>query len=157
MVARTHEGTINLRYLAPPAAVLAMLLGLVVSPIFPLGLIIPGGYLLAIVAGSVLTGGGLPMSARLRLPLVYATMHCSWGWGFLTSPKKLSRPPSLTPRTPRTPPHSGGVLLERRGVRRAPATGRRRVHKSPTPQRTHVVRRRMAPCPPPTLPAWYGG
>jgi succinoglycan biosynthesis protein ExoA len=46
----------------------------------------------AIVAGSVLTGGGLPLSSRLWLPVVYATMHCSWGWGFLTSPKKLSRP-----------------------------------------------------------------
>ncbi|MFG2074022.1 Glycosyltransferase, catalytic subunit of cellulose synthase and poly-beta-1,6-N-acetylglucosamine synthase [Nonomuraea maritima] len=93
VVARTHEGTINLRYLAPPAAVLAMLLGLVVSPFFPLGLVIPGGYALAIVAGSVVTGSGLPLSARLRLPLVYAAMHCSWGWGFLTSPKALASPP----------------------------------------------------------------
>ncbi|MDP4506689.1 glycosyltransferase family 2 protein [Nonomuraea turcica] len=93
VVARTHDGTINLRYLAPPAAVLAMLLGLVVAPFFPLALVIPGGYALAIVAGSVVTGGGLSPAARLRLPIVYATMHCSWGWGFLTSPKKLARPP----------------------------------------------------------------
>jgi hypothetical protein len=93
VVARTHDGTINLRYLAPPAAVLAMLLGLVVAPFFPLALVIPGGYALAIVAGSVVTGGRLSTAARLRLPIVYATMHCSWGWGFLTSPKKLARPP----------------------------------------------------------------
>ncbi|MEO3886258.1 glycosyltransferase family 2 protein [Nonomuraea sp. B5E05] len=93
VVARTHEGTINLRYLAPPGAVLAMLLALVASPFFPLALVVPGGYALAIVAGSALTGSGLPAAAKLRLPIVYATMHCSWGWGFLTSPRKLARPP----------------------------------------------------------------
>ncbi|MFI6501504.1 glycosyltransferase family 2 protein [Nonomuraea typhae] len=93
VVARTHEGTINLRYLAPPAAVVAMALGLIVSPFFPLALIVPGGYLLAIAAGSALTGGGMSTAAKLRLPLVYAAMHVSWGWGFLTSPRKLARPP----------------------------------------------------------------
>ncbi|MFF4411339.1 ExoA family glycosyltransferase [Streptosporangium sp. NPDC001559] len=93
VVARTHEGTINLRYLAPPAAVLAILLGLVVSPFFWPGLLLPGGYLAAILAGSALTGSGLPTSALLRLPLVYMTMHMSWGWGFLTSPRSLVKPP----------------------------------------------------------------
>ncbi|NUR83310.1 MAG: glycosyltransferase family 2 protein [Nonomuraea sp.] len=92
VVARTHEGTINLRYLAPPAAVLGVVLGLLAAPFLPITLILPGGYLLAIVAGSVLTGGGLPLPAWVRLPLVYATMHMSWGWGFLTSPRKLARP-----------------------------------------------------------------
>ncbi|TQS17826.1 glycosyltransferase family 2 protein [Microbispora hainanensis] len=92
VVSRTHQGTINLRYLAPPAAVAAMALGLVVSPFFLPGLIIPGGYLLAILAGSVLTGRGLPGAALVRLPVVYATMHVSWGTGFLTSPPKLSKP-----------------------------------------------------------------
>ncbi|MDR8408496.1 glycosyltransferase family 2 protein [Nonomuraea sp. 3-1Str] len=92
VVSRTHEGTINLRYLAPPAAVLAIALGLVVSPFFPLGLVIPGGYALAIVVGSVLTGSGHPAAVKAKLPLVYATMHLSWGWGFLTSPRKLARP-----------------------------------------------------------------
>ncbi|MBG0813377.1 glycosyltransferase family 2 protein [Planomonospora sp. ID82291] len=92
VVARTHEGTINLRYLAPPTAVLAMLAGLLVAPFFWPGLLIPGGYVAAIVAGSAVTGSGLPTGALLRLPLVYATMHLSWGWGFLTSPASLARP-----------------------------------------------------------------
>ncbi|WP_214408932.1 glycosyltransferase family 2 protein [Sphaerisporangium fuscum] len=91
VVSRTHEGTINLRYLAPPLAVVAMLLGLVVSPFFWPGLLIPGGYAAAILLGSVLTGRGLPGAALARLPLVYATMHLSWGWGFLTSPPGLAR------------------------------------------------------------------
>ncbi|WP_440067624.1 ExoA family glycosyltransferase [Streptosporangium sp. OZ121] len=92
VVARTHEGTINLRYLAPPLAVLAILAGLVVSPFFWPGLLIPGGYLAAILAGSAVTGSGLPASALVRLPLVYVTMHMSWGWGFLTSPRRLGKP-----------------------------------------------------------------
>ncbi|MBX6383562.1 MAG: glycosyltransferase family 2 protein [Microbispora sp.] len=92
VVARTHQGTINLRYLAPPTAVAAMALGLVVSPFFWPGLLIPGAYLAAILAGSVVTGRGLPPAAFVRLPLVYATMHISWGTGFLTSPPKLSKP-----------------------------------------------------------------
>ncbi|MFB9675272.1 glycosyltransferase family 2 protein [Streptosporangium vulgare] len=92
VVARTHEGTINLRYLAPPLAVLAILAGLAVSPFFWPGLLIPGGYLAAILAGSAVTGSGLPAPAFARLPLVYVTMHMSWGWGFLTSPRRLGRP-----------------------------------------------------------------
>ncbi|MGS2643176.1 glycosyltransferase [Streptosporangium sp. LJ11] len=92
VVARTHEGTINLRYLAPPLAVLAILAGLVVSPFFWPGLLIPGGYLAAILAGSAVTGSGLPASALARLPLVYVAMHMSWGWGFLTSPRRLGKP-----------------------------------------------------------------
>ena len=74
------------------AAVL-VLLGVLVAPFFPLGLVIPGGYVVAIGAGSALTGSGLPTAAKFRLPLVYAAMHLSWGWGFLTSPRKLARAP----------------------------------------------------------------
>ncbi|MFS1297687.1 glycosyltransferase family 2 protein [Streptosporangium longisporum] len=92
VVARTHEGTINLRYLAPPLAVLAILVGLLVSPFFWPGLLIPGGYVAAILAGSAVTGSGLPTPALARLPLVYMTMHMSWGWGFLTSPRRLGKP-----------------------------------------------------------------
>ncbi|GII69968.1 succinoglycan biosynthesis protein exoa [Sphaerisporangium melleum] len=106
VVARTHEGTINLRYLAPPLAVAAMLLGVLISPFYWPGLLIPGAYLAAILAGSLATGRGLPTAALARLPLVYATMHLSWGWGFLTSPPGLSkapRPAHTTPSTP-TPP-----------------------------------------------------
>ncbi|WP_204059885.1 glycosyltransferase family 2 protein [Microbispora corallina] len=91
VVSRTHQGTINLRYLAPPTAVAAMAAGLVASPFFWPGLLIPGAYVAAILAGSVLTGRGLPPAALARLPLVYATMHLSWGTGFLTSPPKLSK------------------------------------------------------------------
>jgi hypothetical protein len=47
-------------------------------------------------------GKGLPLGARLRIPLALATMHMSWGWGYLTSPRSLakkviaSRRPAIT-------------------------------------------------------------
>ncbi|WP_329410611.1 glycosyltransferase family 2 protein [Streptomyces sp. NBC_00704] len=92
VVARYHEGSINLRYLAPPAAVCAIAAGIVVgATLTPLGFVIPAGYLAAIAAGSLPAGRGLPAKARLQIPVALATMHMSWGLGFLTSPKALAR------------------------------------------------------------------
>lgn len=92
VVARYHSGSINLRYLAPPTAVCAIAVGLVVgATLTPLGFVIPAGYLAAITAGSVPAGKGLPWKARVRIPVALATMHMSWGFGFLTSPRSLAR------------------------------------------------------------------
>ncbi|MEU0073050.1 glycosyltransferase family 2 protein [Streptomyces sp. NPDC006332] len=92
VVARYHQGSINLRYLAPPTAVCAIAAGIVVgAALTPWGFVIPGGYLAAIALGSVPAGKGLPLKARLQIPVALATMHMSWGWGFLTSPKSLAK------------------------------------------------------------------
>ncbi|WP_405617291.1 glycosyltransferase family 2 protein [Streptomyces sp. NBC_01508] len=92
IVARFHSGSINLRYLAPPVAVCANVVGVVVGLAFtPWALIVPGGYLAAIVVGSIPAGKGLPPKARLQIPLALATMHMSWGAGFLTSPRSLAK------------------------------------------------------------------
>ncbi|MEU6817313.1 glycosyltransferase family 2 protein [Streptomyces sp. NPDC046860] len=92
VVARYHEGSINLRYLAPPAAVCAIAAGVVAGvALTPWAFVIPGGYLAAIALGSVPAGKGLPAKARLQIPVALATMHMSWGFGFLTSPKALAR------------------------------------------------------------------
>ncbi|MEV0963330.1 glycosyltransferase family 2 protein [Streptomyces sp. NPDC049910] len=106
VVARYHSGSINLRYLAPPAAVCAIAAGLVVGAVLtPLGFVVPAGYLAAITAGSVPAGKGLPWKARVRIPVALATMHMSWGFGFLTSPRSLakkvieSRRPAVTAPT----------------------------------------------------------
>jgi glycosyltransferase involved in cell wall biosynthesis len=98
VVAREHRGTVNLRYLAPPVAVLAMTAG-AAAGIFglPWGWLLPGGYAAALVVGAGLTGRGLPLSALLRLPVVYAAMHVAWGIGFLTSPPGLGRRRPLEP------------------------------------------------------------
>ncbi|MFH8582389.1 glycosyltransferase family 2 protein [Streptomyces zaomyceticus] len=92
VVARYHQGSINLRYLAPPAAVCAIAAGVVVGAVLtPLGFVVPAGYLAAITAGSLPAGKGLSIGARLRIPVALATMHMSWGYGFLTSPRSLAR------------------------------------------------------------------
>ena len=92
VVGREHQGTLNLRYLAPPIAVVAIVAGVLAGALgFWPAWIVPGGYALALIAGSVPTGRGLPLSAWLRLPIVYATMHLSWGVGFLVSPPSLGR------------------------------------------------------------------
>lgn len=92
VVARYHSGSINLRYLAPPVAVCAIAAGIVVGAVVtPWALLVPGGYLAAIAAGSVPAGKGLSLKARLRIPVALATMHMTWGYGFLTSPRSLAK------------------------------------------------------------------
>ncbi|MFG2895146.1 glycosyltransferase family 2 protein [Streptomyces sp. NPDC048248] len=92
VVARYHSGSINLRYLAPPTAVCAIAAGVVVgAALTPWGFVVPGGYLAAIVAGSVPAGKGLSLKARAQIPVALATMHMTWGFGFLTSPRALAR------------------------------------------------------------------
>lgn len=87
-VIRSHKGTVNYRYLAPPIAVvistLSLIAGLVVNPI---GFIPVALYVVGNISGSLVIGKS--WSERIRLPAVLATMHFSWGIGFLTSPKKL--------------------------------------------------------------------
>lgn len=91
VVSRHHEGTINLRYLAPPAMVLgtttAVLVGLVWAPAW----LVPVAYGASVVVGGVAITSGEPARTRLVAPLVLATMHWSWGVGFLTSPRSLAR------------------------------------------------------------------
>ncbi|QBI22061.1 glycosyltransferase family 2 protein [Egibacter rhizosphaerae] len=53
------------------------------------GWVAPLGYLLAVLGASAAAGRGLEPGARLRLPLVFATMHGCWAVGFLTSPRDL--------------------------------------------------------------------
>jgi glycosyltransferase involved in cell wall biosynthesis len=92
VVTRYHRGSVNLRYLAAPAALLANLAGVLVGAVLvPWALLLPAAYAVGIVAGSVPPGRGLPGGARIRIPLALATMHMCWGFGFLTSPRSLAR------------------------------------------------------------------
>ncbi|WP_405872578.1 glycosyltransferase family 2 protein [Streptomyces zaomyceticus] len=110
VVARYHQGSINLRYLAPPAAVCAIAAGVVVGAVLtPLGFVVPVGYLAAITAGSLPAGKGLAIGARLRIPVALATMHMSWGYGFLTSPRSLARK-VVASRRPAVPAGEPGTV-----------------------------------------------
>jgi glycosyltransferase involved in cell wall biosynthesis len=97
-VMRAHPGSVNLRYLAPPLALLGVVAGVVLSTVVSLlALTLPVGYLLLVVAGSVPVGSGLPLRARLWLPLVLVTMHMAWGAGFLSSWRNLADPEAQRP------------------------------------------------------------
>lgn len=91
VVARHHEGTINLRYLAPPAMVLGTTAAVVVGFSWAPAWLVPAAYGAGIVVGGVAITAGESARTRVFAPLVLATMHWSWGVGFLTSPKNLTR------------------------------------------------------------------
>ena len=88
VISRQHINTVNFRYLAPPFAVvtntLSLFLSFVVNPLFISPLLI---YFCALIIGSLFLGR--KVVDKLIMPFVLATMHFSWGIGFITSPKKL--------------------------------------------------------------------
>lgn len=96
-IMRQHSETVSLRYLAPPAAVATMAAGAVLAAVGTaasrrhawLGLLPALGYAAAVTAGGWLISAGEPPEVRARVPLALATMHMSWGAGFLTSPGDL--------------------------------------------------------------------
>ncbi len=88
VISRQHPKTTNFRYLAPPVALvinlLSVLFGVLVTEAFFLPVLI---YMtLIIIGGSII---GKKFADKLLMPIVFATMHLSWGTGFITSPKKL--------------------------------------------------------------------
>jgi succinoglycan biosynthesis protein ExoA len=105
VVMREHPETASFRYLAPPGAVAACAIGLIIGlagvaggPSWPaltwlaLGFAIPALYLAGITVVSATLSRGIPARVRVRLPMVLAIMHMGWGAGFLTSPRKLHHP-----------------------------------------------------------------
>lgn len=99
VIMREHQGTASARYLAPPAAVLAVAAGTVLGVAgWRPALVAPLGYAAAVLAGSAVVGRDLPPRAQAWLPVVLATMHGSWGVGFLSSSRSLRAPVPADPR-----------------------------------------------------------
>ena len=89
VVSRTHQGTINYRYLAPPVAVIGSALSVLMSLFFSTIFIIP----LAIYLSFILLASfriARSIGEIICMPLILLTMHMSWGMGFITSPKSLA-------------------------------------------------------------------
>jgi glycosyltransferase involved in cell wall biosynthesis len=90
-VIRRHPETASKRYLAPPVAVILLAVGTILGIIglatgvswLDLGFLAPLGYAVLLVFGSAVEGRYLPWRALAWMPLVCATMHVSWGLGFL--------------------------------------------------------------------------
>ncbi len=95
-VIRRMPQTANYRYLAPPAAVVAVAAGTALGVLGKkVGWLAPVGYLGAVLAGSAVVGRDLPREVAVRMPAVVVTMHLGWGLGFLVSPKDLIEDPSV--------------------------------------------------------------
>lgn len=89
VVARTHKGTINLRYLAPPFTVIGTTASLIAGFINPWFFIPASFYGLFLVFASLLIGKTL--KERFYLPAILFTMQMSWGVGFITSTRRFVR------------------------------------------------------------------
>jgi succinoglycan biosynthesis protein ExoA len=91
VVSRHHEGTINLRYLAPPTMVGVTTAATLLGFAWPPAWVVPAAYAAGVTAGGLAISRGEAAATRAATPLVLATMHWSWGIGFLTSPGRLKR------------------------------------------------------------------
>ena len=86
-VSRSHKGSVNYRYLAPPTAVVIILLSLIGGAFNPFLFIPAATYGFAIILGALAIGKSI--AEKIILPIVLATMHIVWGLGYLTSPPGL--------------------------------------------------------------------
>lgn len=91
VVARQHPGTANARYLAPPTMVVGTLAATAIGLLWRPAWLVPAGYAAAVTVGGWLISKGEDPAVRVRVPAAIATMHWSWGLGFLTSPAELGQ------------------------------------------------------------------
>jgi glycosyltransferase involved in cell wall biosynthesis len=91
-VLRRHPRSLRWRQAVPPAALGLNIAGVVIGATRDRrALVIPAGYAAATIAASAMTAADEPVNVRARLPLVFATMHLSWGAGFLAGPPARAR------------------------------------------------------------------
>jgi hypothetical protein len=108
------------RYLAPPATLIALVIGTLAGLagvaslaartgtwwqwLLTAGMAIPLGYLISVlvITAKAGTDGRLSGRAVAWLPVVIATMHLCWGAGFLLSSRRLVKPKraGLSPSEP---------------------------------------------------------
>lgn len=82
--ARRHRGSLRLRQLLVPLNFVVLLIAVVLAPWFPMALMLPAGYGLAVVSAALLLGirnGSL--AAVPRCALAAWAMHLAWGSGFM--------------------------------------------------------------------------
>lgn len=90
-VMRVHGVKVSVKYLAPPVAVLALVVGTLLAlagfalnvPLLWWGLAVPGAYLAGVLAVSARLARRAGWPAAWWLPGVLMVMHMAWGTGFL--------------------------------------------------------------------------
>lgn len=85
-VVRQHPESLNARYLAPPTAVVLAAAGAVGGLVWRPLWALPLGYAAAVTAGGAWISRGQGAGVAARMPAVLATMHMTWGAGFLRGP-----------------------------------------------------------------------
>jgi hypothetical protein len=86
-VAKMHPGSVQLRHFAPPALIIGLIGSLIAGLVIPtwLGLLVPLAYLAVLTGASIWVAARRHDKALLLLGSALATMHVSWGLGFLTA------------------------------------------------------------------------
>jgi glycosyltransferase involved in cell wall biosynthesis len=81
LFARRHPGSLRWRQLAPPLLVISLLISLLTAFVWPWALAVPALYLASVVVGTII----MPRRLHANLGTIpsLATMHISWGLGFL--------------------------------------------------------------------------
>jgi succinoglycan biosynthesis protein ExoA len=115
-IIRAHPATASVRYLAAPAATLAIALALAVivvnsavqgsAVISLIAAVVPVGYLAVILAAAAATRHGLGARSSAWYPVALVTMHMSWGTGFLLGPLKHALATRRAARNPQPEPSS---------------------------------------------------
>lgn len=82
-LAQEDSSALGLRYLAPPTAVVAIAASAVAALWWRPAALVPAAYASAITVGGLAISKDQPWSVRFRVPAALATMHMSWGVGFL--------------------------------------------------------------------------
>ncbi len=90
-VARSHPGTLNARYLAPPVATALVVGGAVGGLLWRPLWVLPLGYAAAVTAGGAWIARRQRPGVVARMPGVLATMHLTWGTGFLRGTRARRR------------------------------------------------------------------
>ena len=90
-VARAHPGTLNGRYLAPPVATALVAGGAVGGLLWRPLWVLPLGYAAAVTAGGAWIARRQRPGVVARMPGVLATMHLTWGAGFLRGTRTRRR------------------------------------------------------------------
>lgn len=86
-----HGERPKLRQLIPPATLVACVLGLAIAPFSLWGLVLPGGYLAALIAASLMVAVKHKSACGLLAGLASATMHMSWSLGLFRQVLKGQR------------------------------------------------------------------
>jgi succinoglycan biosynthesis protein ExoA len=90
-VIRQYPDTVSARYLASPVVTGSILVGTLAGvfgavaavSLLHTGWLAPLAYLIGVLAAALWESRGLSLRARVWMPAVLATMHLSWGAGFL--------------------------------------------------------------------------